>query len=102
MNFATEKKKPQFEPQNFKLPLITDATQKVYAYDIFSEKTSVAPDIEGKHKRLGETITCVQDIDWGANHMVFIDKKNRMFTMGQNRDGKTGLGKTIFHAKKKN
>lgn len=28
--------------------------------------------------------------------MAFVDKKNRLFTMGQNRDGKTGLGQTVF------
>ena len=33
--------------------------------------------------------------------MSFIDKKNRMFSLGQNRDGKTGLGKTVFQDKKK-
>ena len=33
--------------------------------------------------------------------MSFIDKKNRLFSLGQNRDGKTGLGKTIFSQKKK-
>lgn len=29
--------------------------------------------------------------------MSFIDKKNRLFSLGQNRHGKTGLGKTIFN-----
>lgn len=34
--------------------------------------------------------------------MAFVDKKNRLFTMGQNRDGKTGLGKTITAKQLKN
>ena len=38
-----------------------------------------------------DSIHTVQSIDWGLNHCVFVDKKNRLFTMGQNRYGKTGL-----------
>ena len=29
-------------------------------------------------------------IDWGQNHTVFLDKRNRVFSMGNNLHGKTG------------
>ena len=38
-----------------------------------------------------DTIYTLQSIDWGAQHCVFVDKKNRVFTFGQKRYGKLGL-----------
>ena len=37
-----------------------------------------------------EVIYTVQSIDWGFQHCVFVDKKNRVFTFGQKRYGKLG------------
>jgi hypothetical protein len=33
LNFATEKKRPQFTPSLFELDVITDRTEKLYAYN---------------------------------------------------------------------
>ena len=44
-----------------------------------------------KSLRYIENITIVA-LDWGANHMVIVDSKHRVYTMGQNRYGKLGDG----------
>jgi alpha-tubulin suppressor-like RCC1 family protein len=36
------------------------------------------------------SINYFQSISWGSHHMVFVDDKNRIFTMGNRRNGKTG------------
>ena len=38
-----------------------------------------------------DTIQTVQAIDWGLNHCVFVDRRNRVFSFGHNRYGRTGL-----------
>mgnify|MGYP006099409333 CR=1 FL=1 len=42
-----------------------------------------------------EKIKTIHSIDWGENHMLLIDTKFRVFALGSNRHGKTGLGLTV-------
>ena len=44
-----------------------------------------------------EKIKTIHSIDWGENHMLMIDQKFRVFALGSNRHGKTGLGLTVVN-----
>ena len=45
--------------------------------------------------KLIEKIESLHTIDWGPNHVIFVDKKSRVFSLGDNKFGKTGLGLTV-------
>ena len=38
-----------------------------------------------------DKVSTLQSIDWGLNHCIFVDKKNRVFSFGSNINGKLGL-----------
>ena len=66
---------------------------RVYALD--PQNTNV-PFAVGNLEKI-DKINYVHTIDWGINHCVFLDRKDRMFSLGYNRQGKTGLGMTIIN-----
>lgn len=41
-----------------------------------------------------DTFKTIVSIDWGPNHCVFVDNLGRIFSMGSNFLGKTGLKRT--------
>ena len=43
-----------------------------------------------------DKISTLQSIDWGLNHCIFVDKKNRVFSFGSNINGKLGLGEPDY------
>lgn len=73
------------------LTVLQDEKEMCYAVPATQYKVKEA---HGKLTKIDE-IHYIQSINWGPNHLAFVDKKNRMFTMGHNRNGKTGLGQTI-------
>ena len=76
-----------------------DQAQRVYAVERIEDMNEMTiPDSIGRLTQIDAIVT-IQSIDWGINHAVFIDRRNRIFTMGHNRYGKTGLGKTIDKSK---
>jgi alpha-tubulin suppressor-like RCC1 family protein len=48
--------------------------------------------IPGNQHRLTvlDIITDVKSIDWGADHCIFVDKKNRVYMMGRSMDNEIG------------
>ena len=54
--------------------------KKTYALTPDENGDITAPKVRILHPI--EKIYTLQSIDWGANHCVFVDKMNRVFTMG--------------------
>jgi alpha-tubulin suppressor-like RCC1 family protein len=42
-----------------------------------------------------DEIPLVKSIDWGSENCCFVDQKHRVFTVGKNRYGKTGLAASV-------
>ena len=80
------------------IQVVQDEKEMCFAVPASQYKVKEA---HGKLTKVDE-ISYIQSINWGPNHLAFVDKKNRLFTMGHNRGGKTGLGQTIKrdHVKK--
>jgi len=49
------------------------------------------PGEDGRFKKIRK-ISMLKSIDWGLNHCAFVDDSNRVYAMGQNRNGKVGAG----------
>ena len=89
-------KQPQYSPKQLDLAIMQDQAQRVYAVEPSEEM--IIPDSVGRLNQIDAIVT-LQSIDWGTNHAIFVDRRNRIFTMGHNRYGKTGLGLTIVKNK---
>ena len=77
-------KEPSFEPKLLNLCIGQErakAGYRVFACDPKYERER-KPGLKIPPFERIDTITTVQSIDWGLNHCVFVDKKNRVFSMG--------------------
>ena len=94
LNAQAENKWVQGTPKQAEILIMKDSKNNTYA---------VTPDNTGSYSlqdgvgngKIQEKIDTIKSIDWGVNHCVFVDKKNRVFTLGQNRYGKLGHGKVM-------
>jgi alpha-tubulin suppressor-like RCC1 family protein len=83
---------PAYAPHPVELNLSKDRVGRMFACP---QGELEAPGYQlGALTRL-EKITNLHSIDWGPNHVLFLDEKRRLFTLGSNHKGKTGLGLTI-------
>lgn len=74
-------KAPLYQPQVVDLNICRDDMDRIYALD--PQNTNV-PFAVGNLDKI-DKINYVHTIDWGINHCVFLDRKDRMFSLGYNR-----------------
>ena len=69
--------------------------KKMFAVPETNDGKYTIPGEEGQYKKL-ETLSSLRSIDWGINHCVIVDNKNRVYSMGQKSNDKLGLAENDF------